>query len=156
MFYCCLAFVVRPPVKYVFWRPTKFNQYPGHAQMVFKILASLIRKKINEKFLLASLKTLANSKNCTSHQISVSIRLSFALVGRFFPVYIHGHFSEQVSESHAAFRTTFSDTGGCQKSGTSPVKRFTGRIFTISKCFKKQKLYFFLSFTKRQLKLWKP
>jgi hypothetical protein len=59
----------------------------------------------------------------------------------------------------AGFRNNFQDyrrlaekrvIGGCQKAGTSFLKRVTGRIFTISKRFQrgKQKIFF----TKRQPK----
>jgi hypothetical protein len=48
-------------------------------------------------------------------------------------VYIHDRLSEQFSESQAAFGTIFIATGGFRKAGTSPLKRVTGRIFTISK-----------------------
>jgi hypothetical protein len=50
------------------------------------------------KFLLASLKTLINSKS----RINFLFRLSFALIGRFFHVYIHSRLSEQFSGSQVA------------------------------------------------------
>jgi hypothetical protein len=37
---------------------------------------------------------------------------------------------EQFSGSQAVYRTTFKDTGGYQKAGTSSLKRVTGRNFT--------------------------
>jgi hypothetical protein len=83
-------------------------------------------------FLLASLKTLADCENCSESRIKILFRLSFALTGQFFQVYIHSRISEQFSESQAAFRTTFKGTGGYQKAGTSSLKRVTGRNFTIS------------------------
>jgi hypothetical protein len=43
-----------------------------HAQMVFRFLACLVQEKINIQFLLASLKTLTNSKKFRKpHQVSV-------------------------------------------------------------------------------------
>jgi hypothetical protein len=45
-----------------------------HAQMVFKCLACLLQEKYNNKFFLASLKTLTDSENCSEkkpHKISV-------------------------------------------------------------------------------------
>jgi hypothetical protein len=63
------------------------------------------------KFLLASLKTLSNSKNCSESRIKYLFRLSFA-----FPVYIHSRLleqkifqdhrraSEQLLETQAAIR----------------------------------------------------
>jgi hypothetical protein len=53
------------------------------------------------KFLLASLKTLINSKS----RINFLFRLSFALIGEFFLEYIHSRLSEQFSESQAGFGT---------------------------------------------------
>jgi hypothetical protein len=54
-------------------------------------------------------------------------RLSFALIGQFFQVYIHSRLLEQFSESQAGFGTTFKGTVGYQKAGTSSLKRVTGR-----------------------------
>jgi hypothetical protein len=42
-------------------------------------------------------------------------------------------FSEQFSESLAAFGTTFRVTGGYLKAGTNFLKRVIGRFFRISK-----------------------
>jgi hypothetical protein len=55
------------------------------------------------KFLLASLKTLTgtNSKICSESRIKFLFRLSFALIGQFFLLYIHRRLSEQFSESQA-------------------------------------------------------
>jgi hypothetical protein len=85
------------------------------------------------KFLLASMKTLTNSKNCSKSRIKFLFQLSFALIGHLFPVYIHSQLSEQFSGSQAGYGTTFRDTGRYQKAGTSCMKRVTGRNFTISK-----------------------
>jgi hypothetical protein len=76
---------------------------------------------------------LANSKNCSVSRIKFLFRLSFALIGRFFPVYIHSRLSEQFSGSQAGYGTTFRDTGGYQKAGTSSLKRVTGKNFIIMK-----------------------
>jgi hypothetical protein len=58
------------------------------------------------KFLLASLKTLTgtSSKSCSESRIKVLFRLSFALIGQFFLVYIHSLLSP--------FGTIFRITGG--------------------------------------------
>ncbi len=51
------------------------------------------------KFLLASLKTLTNSKNCCVSRIK--FLFSFAVLGspgRFFPAYIHSRISEQFQD----------------------------------------------------------
>jgi hypothetical protein len=77
------------------------------------------------KFLLASLKTLTNSKSCSESRIKFLFRLSFALNGQFFLLYIHSRLSEQFSESQAGFGKTFKGTGGYQKAGTSSLKRVT-------------------------------
>jgi hypothetical protein len=45
------------------------------------------------KFLLASLKTLTNTENSSNSRVKFLFRLSFAIVGGFFPVYIHGMLS---------------------------------------------------------------
>jgi hypothetical protein len=68
------------------------------------------------KFLLASVKTLSNYKSCSVRRIKFLFRLSFALIGRFVPVYIHiqsrlseefydhRQVTEQLLETQAAFR----------------------------------------------------
>jgi hypothetical protein len=104
-----------------------------------KILAYLVQEKNNNKVSLASLKTLANSKINPESRIKFLFRLSFVLIGRLSPAYMHNRLSEQFSGSQAAFGTTFRVTGGYRKAGTSSLKRATGRIFTISS---QQKLYF--------------
>jgi hypothetical protein len=84
------------------------------------------------KFLLASLKRLTNSKSCSASRIKFLFRLSFALIGPLFLVYIHSRLSEQL-ESQADLGTTFKGTGGYQKEETSSLNKVTGRNFTISK-----------------------
>jgi hypothetical protein len=80
--------------------------------------------------LLASLKTLTNSKNCLVSRIKFLLGLSFALIGRFFPVYVHSRLSEQFSGSQAGYGSTFINTGCYQKARTSSLKKVTGRNFT--------------------------
>ncbi len=67
---------------------------------ILNILACLVPGKNNLMFLLASLKTLTNSKTCFESRIKILFRLSFALTGRFYPVYnyIHGRLSEQFED----------------------------------------------------------
>jgi hypothetical protein len=85
------------------------------------------------KFLLASLKTLTNSKNCSVSRIAFLFRLSFPLIiSQFFPVYIHSRLLEQFSGTQAGYGATFRATGGYQKAGASSLKRATGRNFIIS------------------------
>jgi hypothetical protein len=93
-----------------------------HEQLVFIFLTCLVQDKINVKFLLASLKTLTNFKHCYSEsRIKFVFRLSFALIGRFFPVFINSRLSEpfsgsrqvseQLLETQAANRTPEHDVG---------------------------------------------
>jgi flagellar biogenesis protein FliO len=56
------------------------------------------------KFLLASLKTLTNSEDCSVSRIKFLFRLFFTLIGCISPVYLHGWLVEQFSESQAASR----------------------------------------------------
>jgi hypothetical protein len=72
--------------------------------MVFKFLACLVLEKINMKFLLASLKSLTNCKSCSESRIKFLFRLSFAIIGHFFLVYIHSQLSEQLLKAQAAIR----------------------------------------------------
>ncbi len=60
---------------------------------------------------------------------------SFALIGWFSPVYIHGRLSDEFSESQAAVGLTFRVAGNYRKAGKAPWILDTGRIFTISKYF---------------------
>jgi hypothetical protein len=57
------------------------------------------------KFLLASLKILISCKSCSESRIIFLLRLSFALIDKFFLIYIHSWFSEQFSESQAVSTT---------------------------------------------------
>jgi hypothetical protein len=84
------------------------------------------------KFLLASWKTVTNSKNCSESRIKFLVRLSFALIGLFFQCHSQ-RLAKQFSGSQAGNGTTFRDTGGYQEAGKSSLKRVTGRTFTISK-----------------------
>jgi hypothetical protein len=70
-------------------------------------------------FLLASLKTLTNSDDCSeSRALKFIFWLSFALFGQFSPVYIYDRLSEKFSGSRAAFGTTFRVPGCYWKAGT--------------------------------------
>jgi hypothetical protein len=68
------------------------------------------------------------------HQISVPafLRSPWLIFSFVLYKYIQGRLSEQFSESQADLGTTFRDTSGYQKAGTSSLKRVTGRIFTIT------------------------
>jgi hypothetical protein len=52
--------------------------------------------------LLASLKSLTNSKSCSESRIKFLFRLSFALIGHFFLVYIHSQLSEAIRKPEQA------------------------------------------------------
>jgi hypothetical protein len=110
-------------VKYFFKTYNFKSVLSVHAQMVFKFLACLVQEKNEYEVLLVSLKTLTDSENCSESRIKFLFRLSFALIGQFFPVYIHSRLSEQFSGSQAGYGTTFRDTGGYQKSGISSLNR---------------------------------
>jgi hypothetical protein len=84
------------------------------------------------EFLLASLKTLTDSANCSERHTKFLFWFSFALIGKFFRVYFHSRLSEQFSGSQAGYGTTFRDAGYYQKAGTSSKEGVTGMNFTIS------------------------
>jgi hypothetical protein len=93
----------------------------------------LLNRKINIKFLLASLKTLNNSKDCSESRFKFLFQLFISLIGQFSLVCIHGRLAEKFSGSQADFETTFRITGGYQKAGTNFLMRVTGMVFTIGK-----------------------
>jgi hypothetical protein len=74
------------------------------------------------KFLLASLKTLINSKDCSGRRIKFLFWLFFALFGGFSPIYIYGRLSKQFLGLQVAFRTTFKVTGPCPGQNKLHVK----------------------------------
>ncbi len=90
------------------------------------------------KFLLASLKTLNNSKSCSESHIKFLFRPSFVLIGQFFLVHSHRRVSEQLLKAQAP--------GSYQKSGTSSLKRVTERNFPICKWFLEASRNFILDF----------
>jgi hypothetical protein len=110
----------------------------------------LLRKIIKTKILIASVKTLTNSETCTLSRIKILPRLTISVIGQFFPrdhllldrgkvglnMYTcHGRFTEQFLESGASFTLTI--VGGFLNAAASSLKRVTGRIFKISKCFQR-------------------
>ncbi len=97
------------------------------------------------------MKTITYSKNCTESRIFFLFRLSFALIGRFFTVYIHSRLLNNLLGSQAAFRRTLRVTGGYGKAWTSSLKMVTGRVLTISKWFKSRN-FILIFITKRQSK----
>ncbi len=123
--------------------------------MTFNFSPGLLNRKINLTFLLSSLKTLTNSKECSLSRIKFLFRLFFTLIGWISLVCIHDRLSEQLLEVHKRLR----------KAGSSPVKKVPGRIFTFWDCiehkqtkkcqnhhqhsFKKYCLIFFLGHLKK-------
>ncbi len=119
----------------------------------------MLNRKMIIKFLLASFKTLPNSKDCSESCFRILFWLSFSSIGRYSPVYL----------SWLAFGTIFMIAGGFRnffldhsyrrlsEAGTNFLKRVTGWIFTISKLFhgSKQKLLFWFSSQKREPKMLK-
>jgi hypothetical protein len=79
--------------------------------MVLKFLACLVLEK-NQYELFACFCENTYAKSCSESHIKFMFRLSFALIGQFFLVYIQSRLSEQFSESQAGFGTTFKGTGG--------------------------------------------
>jgi hypothetical protein len=67
-------------------------------QMVLKIFACIVLKKINMKFLLASLKTLTNSKKCSESRIKFLFWPYFALTGQFIQCTFIAGYHRRVSE----------------------------------------------------------
>ncbi len=92
-----------------------------------------LKRKMNIKFLLASLKQLANfnSKIVLKAVLNLGSRFPSLLLVVFFSVQ-YDRILEQFSGSQAAFGTTFRVAGGYRKAGTSFLKRVIGRIFAIS------------------------
>jgi hypothetical protein len=101
--------------------------------LVFSLLVLSSRENKKKKFLLASLKTLTNSKSCSESRIKFSVQ---AFLCSHWSIYFCVHSKPSfgtISESQVGFGTTFKGTGGYQKAGKSFLKRVTGRNFTISK-----------------------
>jgi hypothetical protein len=51
----------------------------------FTIFAGLLKKILNTKILLASMKTHTNSETCTESRITVLLRLTISVIGQFSP-----------------------------------------------------------------------
>ncbi len=66
----------------IFCSAKKLNKHTlVYAHMVSNVEPTFIKGQINIKFLIASLKTLTNSKNCSESCIKFLQQLSFALIG---------------------------------------------------------------------------
>jgi len=101
--------------------------------------ASLLKRK----FLLASLKTLNYSKDCTKSETKISVPVFLLSLFDFSQVYIQDWLLG-ILRIRGGFRKKFRVKDGYQKAGTSFLNRHTGRILTICKWFYriKRKLYF--------------
>ncbi len=66
------------------------------------------------------MKTLTNSKNYPKSRKKFVFQLSFALIGRFSPVNIHGRLSEQFLGSQAALGTFLESQAAIGKSEQAP------------------------------------
>ncbi len=113
------------------------------------------------KFLLASLKTLTNSKFSFKSCITFLFQLSLTIINRSFQWSFMAGFRNDFQESLEAFGTIFRITGGFWndfytggywKDGTSSLKGVTEKIITIIKWFQrsKQKLYIIVDFLQKQ------
>jgi hypothetical protein len=51
----------------------------------FNIFVGLLKKILNTKILLASMKTLTNSETCIESHITVLLRLIISVIGRVYP-----------------------------------------------------------------------
>ncbi len=85
------------------WKPIQLNQYFYMHILVFKFFACLVQKK---NFILSFWLFFENTtfNNCSVSRMKFLFWLSFALIGRFYPVYFHSRLSKQFSGSQAAFR----------------------------------------------------
>ncbi len=99
----------------IFWNAYKMKSVLSvHAQIVFKFLACPVQDKNKFKFSACFFETLTKFKTYFESLIKILFRLSFALIARFSPVYIHAGFrnniqdhgrsSKQLLESQAAIR----------------------------------------------------
>jgi hypothetical protein len=108
--------------------------------MDVKVFGCLFKDKNKMKLLVASLKTLINSKDCSeSRLLSFLFRLSFSVIGRISPVNMSQPWlSEQVLGSQAAFGIVF------RVSSNKLFEKISERVFRIRKRYhrSKKKLHF--------------
>ncbi len=145
-----------------FGRPVEVNQdFLYLRQNSFKFFSLFVQRKLNMKFLLASLKTLTNSKFSFKSCITFLFRLSLTFISRSFQWSFMAGFRNNYQESLGAFGTIYRITGGFWnnfytggywKDKTSSLKGVTEQIITIVKWFQrsKQKLYIIVDFLQKQ------
>jgi hypothetical protein len=118
----------------------------GHAPLsFFNFLAAWSKRKINMKMLLASMKTLTNSQDCSGSRIIISIPASLSVIGKFFlrvhPLLDAGKICVNVhTVSKAASGMIFQNYKQVpvsvfrfKISSSEPLKRVPGRIFRIGR-----------------------
>ncbi len=116
-----------------FFRSIKLKQYFLYMRQWFlNFLVRILRKILKTKILIASMKTLTNSETCTISRIKILLRLTISVIGQFSPRY---HLL--LDRGKVGLNTHV--TGGFLNATASSLKRVTGRIFKISKCFYRSK-----------------
>ncbi len=113
--------------------------------MVLNFDTALLKRKINKKFLLASLKRIIIIKVVPKAEFKKSGLPHWSLFCSA-PHTCHSLLSEQYSWSQKAFGTILKFLGSFLKAGTSFLKSVSGRIFWISKCFYRGKRNFSFNF----------
>jgi hypothetical protein len=101
---------------------------------LFIFLCSLVKRKTNTQFLLAFVKTLTNSENCSQSRIRIFVQamlfpLSHWSISQLYFLHVTVGFlnnSEVNAASGAVLRSSLYGE-------TSTLRRFTVRIFRISK-----------------------
>jgi hypothetical protein len=92
-------------------------------QWFLNFFGSLLKKILNKKIFLASMKTFSNTETCTESRHRIFPRLTISVISR--PKYTcHGRFTEQFSESHPGYRASFTVTGGFLNAATSSLEGF--------------------------------
>ncbi len=77
------------PHEYFFLSSIKLNQYFPHMRHWFlNFFGSLLKKILNKKILLASIRTLTNIETCNEsrHRILILARLTITVIGWFSPL----------------------------------------------------------------------
>jgi hypothetical protein len=135
-----------------FYRSIKINRYFRYMRQWFlNILLGLLRKISNTKILIASTKIFTSSETCTVSRIKILLRITiydlchWSIFSMWSPLIghgksrvkytSHGQFTEQFLESQPGSGASFTVTGGYLNAATSSLKRVTGRILKIRKCF---------------------
>ncbi len=105
----------------IFWRPSKSKLYLLNMRKWFlNFQPGLLNRKINVFFLLASLKTLSNSKDCSLCRIKFLFRFSFILTGGISPLHIHSRLFKEFSESQVALGQLLESQAASRKPEPGP------------------------------------